>query len=86
MAQPKLAELTRIFAEVTGTEPPAPDADLIEGGLLDSLALVELLFAIEQELATQIPPERLEVERFRTLERLAELIGECQSAGTSDAA
>jgi D-alanine--poly(phosphoribitol) ligase subunit 2 len=86
MAQPRLAELAGIFAEVTGMEPPAPDADLIEGGLLDSLALVELLFAIEQELGTQIPPEQLEVERFRTLERLAELVAECQAAGTSGAA
>ena len=80
------ADLARIFAEVTGSEPPGADADLIEDGVLDSLTLVELLFAIEQELGVEIPAERLEVERFRTLASLAELVAECRALGTSDAA
>jgi len=57
---------------------------LIESGLLDSLALVELVFAIEQELGVQIPAERLEVERFRTLAKLVDLVGECRDMNTSD--
>lgn len=86
MTDPLLAELERIFADVTGSRPPSPDADLIEVGVLDSLALVELLFAIEQELGVEIPADRLEVTRFRTLESLAELVAECRALGTSDAA
>ena len=78
--------LGRLFTEVTGTTPPAADADLIEAGVLDSLALVELLFAIEQELGTQIPSDRLEIERFRTLERLAALVAECRAEAAGDAA
>jgi D-alanine--poly(phosphoribitol) ligase subunit 2 len=81
-----LAVLGRLFTEVTGTTAPAADADLIDAGLLDSLALVELLFAIEQELGTQIPPDRLEIDRFRTLERLAALVTECRTAAAGDAA
>jgi acyl carrier protein len=86
MTDPLPAELAGIFADVTGSEPPEPDADLIEGGLLDSLALVELLFSIEQELGVEIPADRLEVTRFRTLASLAELVAECRVLGTSDAA
>jgi acyl carrier protein len=86
MIDPLPAELAGIFADVTGSEPPEPDADLIEGGLLDSLALVELLFSIEQELGVEIPADRLEVTRFRTLASLAELVAECRALGTSDAA
>jgi acyl carrier protein len=86
MTDPLLEELTGIFADVTGSEPPSPDTDLIEGGVLDSLALVELLFAIEQELGVVIPAERLDVTRFRTLASLAELVAECRALGTSDAA
>lgn len=86
MTEPHLAELGRIFADVTGSEPADQDADLIEGGVIDSLALVELLFAIEQELGIEIPAEKLEVERFRTLANLAELVAECRALGTSDAA
>ncbi len=86
MTDPLLAELAGIFADVTGLEPPSPDTDLIESGVLDSLALVELLFAIEQELGVVIPAERLDVTRFRTLATLAELVAECRALGTSDAA
>ncbi len=86
MTDPLIPELAGMFADVTGSKPPGPDADLIEGGALDSLALVELLFAIEQELGVEIPVERLEVERFRTLASLAELVTECRALGTSDAA
>jgi acyl carrier protein len=86
MTDSLLAELEGIFVDVTGSRPPSPDADLIEVGLLDSLALVELLFAIEQELGVEIPADRLEVTRFRTLVSLAELVAECRVLGTSDAA
>jgi len=70
MTDPPLAELAGIFADVTGSEPPSPDTDLIEGGVLDSLA----------------PAELLDVTRFRTLASLAELVAECRALGTSDAA
>ena len=30
MTDPPLAELAGIFADVTGSEPPSPDTDLIE--------------------------------------------------------
>jgi acyl carrier protein len=86
MTDPLLGQLATIFADVTGSNPPDPDADLLEGGVLDSLALVELLFAIEQELGIVVPAERLEIERFRTLARLAELVADCRALGTSDMA
>lgn len=86
MNEPDVARLGELFAGVTGSPAPAPDADLIQSGVLDSLALVELLFAIEQELGITIPSDRLEIERFRTLELLAELVAECLALGSSDAA
>ena len=86
MTDPLIGQLATVFADVTGSNPPDRDADLIEGGVLDSLALVELLFAIEQELGIVVPAERLEIERFRTLARLAELVADCRALGTSDTA
>lgn len=86
MSEPDVARLGELFAGVTGSPAPPPDADLIESGVLDSLALVELLFAIEQDLGTVIPSDRLEIERFRTLGLLAELVAECRALGSSDAA
>jgi acyl carrier protein len=81
-----LTEIGAVFAEVVGVDPPAPDDDLIAGGLIDSLALVELLLAIERRLSIEIPTELLDVERFRTLERLAALVDECRRDPASDAA
>jgi len=70
-------ELASLVPEALGIEPPGVDVDLIEEGVIDSLALIELLFAIERHFGIEIPPDRLEVERFRTLGRLAELVAEC---------
>jgi D-alanine--poly(phosphoribitol) ligase subunit 2 len=70
-------ELASLVPDALGIEPPGLDVDLIEEGVIDSLALIELLFAIERHFGIEIPPDRLEVERFRTLGRLAELVAEC---------
>ena len=86
MTDPLVEQLAAVFADVTGSNPPGLDTDLIEGGVLDSLALVELLVAIEQEFRIVVPAERLEIERFRTLARLAELVADCRALGTGDTA
>ncbi len=77
MSERVAQELASLFPEALGIDPPGADVDLIEGGVIDSLALVELLFAIERRFGIEIPPDRLEVERFRTIGRLADLVAEC---------
>jgi acyl carrier protein len=49
--------------DVLATIPDDADQDLIESGLLDSMALIELLYAIEQEFTIELPLEDLDVER-----------------------
>jgi acyl carrier protein len=81
-----LEQVRTLFADVVGAEPPDDDADLIAAGLIDSLALVELLLALEQRIGIEIPMEMLDIERFRTIERLAALVDECREHDASDAA
>jgi acyl carrier protein len=69
-----VARIQRIFEETLNLAAPAPETDIIETSLLDSLALVTLLFGIEEEFGTQIPLESLEIDDFRTIERIARLI------------
>jgi D-alanine--poly(phosphoribitol) ligase subunit 2 len=69
-----LLQLQAIFRDVLNVVVPSPDADLIETGLLDSLALVELLFEIEQRFGVDLALEDLDIENFRTLERLAAVV------------
>jgi D-alanine--poly(phosphoribitol) ligase subunit 2 len=70
----------RLFVEALNLQVPSPDADLIDGGLLDSLALVELLFAIEREFNVSIPLEELDIDVFRTVNSIASFVE--QSGGS----
>lgn len=70
----------QLVAETLNLAPPDPDTDLIESGLLDSLALVELLHALETELGVEVPLDSLEIESFRSVETIAELVAGLRSA------
>ena len=75
MTRDETAELLRdILARTLGTAPPDPETDLVQNGLLDSLALVELLVAVEQEFSITFSADELEIEHFRSLKALGELI------------
>jgi D-alanine--poly(phosphoribitol) ligase subunit 2 len=63
-----------IFREELKIDVPAPDVDVIETGLLDSLGLVTLVVALEQRCNVQIPFDTLEVEDFRTVGSIASLV------------
>ena len=63
-----------IFREELKIEVPAPDVDVIETGMLDSLGLVTLVVALEQRCNVQIPFETLEVDDFRTVGSIASLV------------
>ena len=63
--------ITRLIRDVLGVEVPSPETDLIEGGFLDSLALVSLLAEIEREFGFELPLDTLEVDDFRTVETAA---------------
>jgi acyl carrier protein len=72
---PGVAErVRRVFREALTTEVSSDEADLIESGLLDSLALVELLFAIEREFSVSFALEEFEIESFRTVRTISEAI------------
>jgi len=66
--------IERIFREVLSIEVPSVTTDIIAAGLLDSLALVTLLFEVEQEFDIRVPLEELDIESLRTLERIAALV------------
>jgi D-alanine--poly(phosphoribitol) ligase subunit 2 len=61
-----------LIGDVLSIEVPAADTDMIESGLLDSLALVSLIAAIEQEFQVELPLEDLDVDRFRSADSIAQ--------------
>jgi acyl carrier protein len=75
MADPgAIARIQALFEDALSVPAPEPGVDIIDTGLLDSLALVTLLFELEVEFGVQIPLDSLEIEDFRTIERIAALV------------
>jgi methoxymalonate biosynthesis acyl carrier protein len=75
MSTPEVYErVKRIFVDALNIQVPSEDTDLIEGGYIDSLALVELLFAIEREFAVSVPLDELDIDNFRNVRRISELV------------
>jgi acyl carrier protein len=64
----------RLFLDALNIQVPSKDTDLIEAGYIDSLALVELLFAIEREFSVTVPLDELDIDSFRTLESISALV------------
>ena len=67
-------EIRRFFEEDLFMDAPGDDADLIESGLLDSLALVDILLRIEQAFGFQVVMDELNIEDFRTLRNISAYI------------
>jgi acyl carrier protein len=64
----------RILRDTLGIEVPTPQTDLIEAGLLDSLAVVTLVVEVEQLTGMEIPFETLEFDALRSVDAISDLI------------
>lgn len=69
-------KVLEIFIEVTGNDEIAEDfdLDLFEAGLLDSLAIIEVLIQIEEKLGIKLQPTDLEREDMSTVNKLAKFL------------
>jgi D-alanine--poly(phosphoribitol) ligase subunit 2 len=82
---PTTEAVRRLIAERLHIDVPAPDLDLIDGGVLDSLALVELLVELERSFGIELALEELDIENFRTPTSVAAFVAR-QSADAGEAA
>lgn len=64
-------QLLAIFSRHLHTELASIETDLLESGILDSLKFVELLLALETELAIKLSVQELELENFRSIHQIA---------------
>jgi acyl carrier protein len=68
------AQLRAFFSEKLSVEISSIDADLVQTGILDSLALVELLAYVEKEFETEISLDDIDIEDFHSIARIAEYV------------
>lgn len=69
-----VSRIQRVFLRVLNVDIESADQDVIDAGLLDSLGLIELLVALEQEFGVQLDLEELEIDDFRTPRRIGDMI------------
>jgi acyl carrier protein len=69
-----VSEVRVLFLDTLALDVADPAEDLIDGGLLDSLALVELLFELESKFGVEIDVGALEIESFRSVDRIADFV------------
>lgn len=50
------------------------DEDLIDSGVLDSLSLIQLMVALEEEFDIRIEPEDMDFEDYRSVRSMTEMI------------
>lgn len=77
-------QLGALFAENFHVSVPAPDADLLEEGILDSFQFVELLVQIEKRFGLRIDIAGIDLDDLRTLQRLAGLIARRGSEASAE--
>ena len=58
------------------------DVDLIETGLVDSLALVMLITALEETFACELPLDDFDIDNFRSARRITQYL---DASGVLDA-
>ena len=68
------AQLRAFFSERLSVEVSSVDTDLVQTGILDSLALVELLSYIEKEFKTEISLDDVGIEDFHSIVKIAEYV------------
>jgi acyl carrier protein len=69
-------QVAALFSEKLNLHVASVETDLIETGLLDSLALVELLAQLEESFYVSISTDDLELENFRSITNIAGFVAQ----------
>ena len=63
------AQVAEVVSERAGIDVPGRPTDLLEAGLIDSLALVTLIVALEETFGVQLPLDDFDMDHFRVRRR-----------------
>jgi D-alanine--poly(phosphoribitol) ligase subunit 2 len=76
--------IQQLFEETLNIEVQSAETDLIEGSLLDSLVLVELMVGLEDTFGIRIDVAELDIEDFRTVHRIGQLVARLGASEAPD--
>jgi methoxymalonate biosynthesis acyl carrier protein len=66
--------IASLFSRTLNLDVPSVESDLFDSGVLDSLAFVDLLLALEREFGVTTSLEDLELDNFRSIARIADFV------------
>lgn len=69
-----MEHLRKILTQINDHVDFEREKEILSAGLLDSVELVEIIAAIEEEYGIEIPLDDIEPENFDSLEKIFELI------------
>ena len=81
-----IRQITDLIAEKLFVIVESPQSDLLETGIVDSAAFVELVLGIEERFGFQIDLEEVEMEDLRSVAAIAKLVNSRRSAVAAGAA
>jgi acyl carrier protein len=67
-------KIIKILSERIQIEVASHEEDFVESGLLDSLGLVELMASLEETFEIHIPFDEIEIDNFRSVNRICEFV------------
>lgn len=73
------AKIKSILSNVINADVPSNDTDLVETGMLDSLALVSFILELETTFGLSVSYDNLEIDNFRTIKSIAQFLRQHQS-------
>ena len=79
-------QIIEIIEKITGyTElRENKNIDLLENEILDSLAFIELISALEEEFNVEIQPTQVKPDIWRSIEKIAELVEKLNKTDSSN--
>ena len=80
-ARELMETVRRVLLEDLNLEISDPELDLLEAGIIDSLALVGLVAGLEERFGVSVDFDTLDLEDLRSLESISALLARLVSAG-----
>ena len=74
-----VAAICSILREKMTVEAGSAETDLLQAGILDSLALIQFLVHLEETFGVKIPLDELDIEDIRTVSSIAGLVEKAQA-------
>lgn len=80
---PMTERVSDLIGETLMIDVPSAETDLIDAGLIDSLALVSLITEIETEFGVQLPLDEFEIDDFRSAAQIAQYVAKYMPEGAA---